>query len=95
MQCDAACNGVEAIGRLTERFDIIFMDVSMPQMDGFETTKAFRAYEKATGCARTIIIGLTAFSERERCLESGMDDFVQKPMMLERLDELASLYLKS
>ena len=65
-----------------ERFDVILMDVQMPDMDGLQATAAIRELEQQRG-ARTPIIALTAHTmkgDRERCLAAGMDNFVNKPI---------------
>jgi len=82
-------NGIEAIEKLNEQeFDIVLMDVQMPAMDGFEATRLIREKEKESGSPRIPIIAMTAYameSDKERCLESGMDGYVSKPISLELL----------
>ncbi|MBI3684399.1 MAG: response regulator [Acidobacteria bacterium] len=78
-------NGELAVqAALEEQFDVILMDVQMPGMDGFDATRAIREHEAVTG-ARVPIVALTAHAmkgDRERCLESGMDDYISKPFQL-------------
>ncbi|MFH0822364.1 MAG: response regulator, partial [Pseudomonadota bacterium] len=78
-----ANNGMEALRVLgTERFDIILMDVQMPEMDGLQATRAIRRGEEGTG-RRTPIVAMTAHAMREdeeRCVEAGMDGYVSKPI---------------
>ena len=86
----ATANGREALAawegsaRGPDRFDVVLMDVQMPEMDGFAATAAIRAHEAAAGGgARTPIVALTARAmkgDRERCLEAGMDGYVTKPI---------------
>jgi two-component system sensor histidine kinase/response regulator len=78
-----ANNGREAIRVLEQnRFDLILMDVQMPEMGGFEATKIIREREQAAG-GHIPIIAMTAHAlkgDRERCLEAGMDSYVSKPI---------------
>jgi CheY-like chemotaxis protein/nitrogen-specific signal transduction histidine kinase len=76
-------NGHEAMAALEkENFDLVLMDVQMPEMDGFEATHAIRNMEAKTG-RHLPIIAMTAHAmkgDRERCLQEGMDDYVSKPI---------------
>jgi signal transduction histidine kinase/CheY-like chemotaxis protein/HPt (histidine-containing phosphotransfer) domain-containing protein len=81
-------NGREALAAWEGgRFDVVLMDVQMPEVDGFEATAAIRARERDTG-GRQPIIALTAHAlkgDRDRCLEAGMDGYVPKPIRPEEL----------
>ena len=78
-----AANGREAVDAvLQEDFDLIFMDVQMPEMDGITATGQIRALEE-DGDRHTPIVAMTAHAmtgDRERCLEAGMDDYISKPV---------------
>jgi CheY-like chemotaxis protein len=66
---------------------LILMDVSMPEMNGYEATRAIRAYEAGKG-EHIPIIGVTAHAlkgDRDKCLDSGMDDYLPKPISPDRL----------
>jgi PAS domain S-box-containing protein len=82
---EVASNGVEAVERYTatpDAFDLIFMDVQMPEMDGKEATRAIRQ----KGFDRVPIVAMTAHAmkgDREMCLEAGMDDYITKPIKRE------------
>ena len=92
-----AVNGREAVRAAGEHnFDLIFMDVQMPEMDGFEATRCIRENETTIG-HRTPIIAMTAHAmtgDRERCIAAGMDDYISKPLdkgdLLALLDRVAS-----
>jgi len=83
-----ARNGVEAMQKAHEnKFDLILMDVMMPEMDGFETTREIRK-EISGKNSQTPIIALTANAmkgDKDRCLEAGMDDYISKPIHPEEL----------
>src|SRR5262249_26279151 len=81
-------NGREALAALEEQpFDLILMDVQMPELDGLAAAAAIRRREEAAG-GHVPIIALTAHAmkgDRERCLAAGMDDYVSKPIHEEEL----------
>ena len=81
-------NGELAVAAVkTKNYDIILMDVQMPQMDGFEATAAIREFEQNSG-SRTPIIALTAHAmkgDKERCLANGFDGYVSKPIAVKDL----------
>jgi len=87
-----ACNGVKACELYKQRedgFDLVFMDVSMPEMDGYEAARAIRKIETKLRRRRTPIVCLTAhvlLSDIERSTEAGMDDFLSKPVSKDKLD---------
>jgi signal transduction histidine kinase/CheY-like chemotaxis protein len=88
-------NGLAALAASHERrYDLILMDVEMPEMDGFEATRRIRAGEQGT--SRHIpIIAMTAHAmkgDRERCVEAGMDDYISKPIVADALDEALAQY---
>jgi two-component system sensor histidine kinase/response regulator len=78
-----AGNGREALHALEgQEFDAVFMDVQMPEMDGFEATAAIRELERGTN-RRLPIVALTAHAmigDRDRCLAAGMDGYLTKPI---------------
>jgi two-component system, sensor histidine kinase len=93
-----AANGREAVAALdTGAFDLVLMDCLMPEMDGFEATRAIRKIEAATGTARQAIVALTANAyekDRQSCLSAGMDDFLSKPFSYEDLETVVRRWIK-
>jgi CheY-like chemotaxis protein len=79
-----AVNGRTAVDAITEsRFDLVLMDVQMPEMDGFEATSAIRALEKQLRRDSMPVVAMTAHAmsgDREMCLSAGMDDYLAKPI---------------
>jgi CheY-like chemotaxis protein len=86
-----AGNGIDALEALSRRpFDVVLMDVQMPEMNGWEAAIAIRNKEKLTG-EHLPIIALTAGAmdgDRERCLAAGMDDYIAKPFQAHTLLEV-------
>ena len=92
---ELADNGLEAVdASAKQHFDIIFMDVQMPEMDGFEATKAIRDREAGSE-AHQLIVAMTAHAmkgDRERCIEAGMDDYIAKPVRRRQMVEMIDCY---
>ena len=83
-------NGQQALESFNpDTFDVVLMDVQMPEMDGFEATREIRKLEDGSGShGHMPIIAMTAYAtegDRERCLEAGMDDYVSKPISASKL----------
>jgi two-component system sensor histidine kinase/response regulator len=89
-----AADGEEAVARLREEtFDCVLMDMQMPVMDGLEATRAIRHLPAVSGVP---IIAMTANArqeDRQRCLEAGMNDFLTKPVLAQRLYAMVSKWL--
>jgi signal transduction histidine kinase/DNA-binding response OmpR family regulator len=89
-------NGREALAAVEKkRYDLVLMDVQMPEMDGIEATVAIREREKSTGFHQPVI-AMTAHAmkgDRERCLAAGMDGYLSKPIKPSELDELLDSYV--
>ncbi len=86
---DAVANGQEVLRALeAKRYDLILLDVQMPEMDGYEAARQIRTKWAAREEERPRIVAMTGnamLGDRERCLEAGMDDYVTKPVRLEEL----------
>jgi len=97
-QITVVSNGRQAVEALEkDGFDIILMDVQMPEMDGLEATRIIRDREKQTG-GHIPIIAMTAYAmkgDKERCLKAGMDGYISKPINTDELYGLLDQYLES
>ena len=84
-----AQTGAEALSKWSEAsFDLILMDVQMPEMDGFEATRSIRQLEQSDEHIPIVAMTARAMSgDRERCLEAGMDDYVSKPVNRKVLEQ--------
>lgn len=90
-------NGRKALEAFqSTRFDIVLLDVQMPEMDGLQATRAIREYEQAMGrSARVPIVAMTAIAgteDRQLCLDAGMDDYLTKPLKTDQLMQLLNKY---
>jgi two-component system sensor histidine kinase/response regulator len=92
-----AANGRDALSALEKGFfDLVLMDVQMPEMDGLEATRLLRQKEKATETGvHQAVVAMTALAmkgDRERCLAAGMDGYLTKPIRPQELDEVLDHY---
>ncbi len=89
-RADIAANGIEVLESIQRiKYDIIFMDILMPEMDGFEATK--QIIKKYTKENRPKIVAMTANAmqgDKEICLEAGMDDYISKPVRIEEIQNV-------
>jgi len=94
---DVAANGKEAIEALKKlQYDLVLMDVQMPEMDGFEATRIIRNPKSDINQHEIPIVAMTAHAmkkDQDRCLDAGMDDYISKPIRSEKLREVLKKYL--
>ena len=88
-RADLAANGIEAVQALQRQpYDVVLMDVKMPELDGWEATRQIRRF--LPEAEQPEIIAITAYAlegDRERCLAAGMDDYISKPVQMEELQK--------
>ena len=91
LNCDTANNGLEALSKINDRptpYDVILMDIQMPEMDGFQTTRKIREGYAGALHSNTTIIAMTANAmkgDKDKCLDAGMNEYLAKPINLEAL----------
>lgn len=91
-----ARNGIQAVdAACSQDYDLIFMDLHLPEMDGFEATLKIRDHEKQNGRPPKPIIALTASHEREQALATGVSDFLLKPVLLKDLAQITRKWQSS
>lgn len=92
---DVAKSSDEALDKVAEhKYGLILMDVRMPVRDGIETTKIIRSLEIRGEIPFMPIVALTSDGDKERCMESGMDDYILKPITQKTLREKIRVNLK-
>ena len=92
---ETAVDGRDALEKLVdEKFDVVLMDVQMPEMDGITATQEIRRQEKNTS-KHTVIIALTGHGSRVQCLQCGMDDYIAKPMNIATLKSMLEKWAQS
>jgi CheY-like chemotaxis protein len=90
----AVTNGKEAVQAFFhDGCQLVLMDVSMPVMGGLEATRLIREAEQEQKRVHTPIVAVTAVSDRETCLQAGMDDFLTKPFLIEHLRSVLARWL--
>jgi PAS domain S-box-containing protein len=94
---DVVGSGTEALRAVSEKcYSLILMDCQLPEMDGFDATRRIRENEQLADCKHTPIIAMTAsamYGDREKCLEAGMDDYIAKPVSIEKLRKIIACWL--
>ncbi|MGD8512814.1 MAG: response regulator [Deltaproteobacteria bacterium] len=97
-RADVVGNGNEAVKALeTDAYDLVLMDVQMPEMDGYEATGVIRDPQSKVQNHEVPIIAMTAHAmkgDRERCIEAGMDDYISKPIQVQKLAEVMERFLR-
>jgi CheY-like chemotaxis protein len=91
--CEVVSTGEEAVERANDNVGLIFMDVGLPGIQGGHATLLIREKELNERRKRVPIIGLTGHAIKEQCLHAGMDDFLQKPALMDDLKRMIEKWL--
>lgn len=98
LKADVAVNGIKAIEKLNSAsYDLILMDCQMPEMDGYETTKAIREGKAGIEHQNITIIAMTANAmkgDKEKCLNAGMDDYLAKPIEINTIHQKLTTWMQ-
>ncbi|MEX1012891.1 MAG: response regulator [Waddliaceae bacterium] len=98
MECEVAIaeNGVLALEKIEkEEYDLVFLDIQMPEKDGYQVAKEIREKEDSDEHIPLIALTASALSgDREKCLKEGMDDYLSKPIEPYQIEEILDKYLK-
>ena len=95
-EVDVAINAAEALIKAqSQSYDLIFMDVGLPGINGIEATALIRKREADSGLKRVPIIAITGHGDRETCIRSGMDDYLQKPALISDFQKMLNKWLES
>ncbi|WP_321369834.1 response regulator [uncultured Draconibacterium sp.] len=94
----AVTNGIDAIEKVKQhQFDLVLMDIMLPEMNGYEITEAIRKYENENGIENPVpIIAITANTldnDRERCFKVGMNEYLSKPFTAAQLIEKIRIFI--
>ncbi|HEV7226595.1 MAG TPA: response regulator [Pirellulales bacterium] len=96
-RCEIRSNGKQAVEAVSQNeYDLVLMDCQMPEMDGYEATRAVRKSERLSGKKPLPIVALTANAlagDRQRCLEAGMTDYLKKPLNRDELFDALERFL--
>lgn len=87
-QCAVVGNGEDAVKLDLEDIVLIFMDIGLPDITGVQATMLIREKELREGRKRMPIVALTGHAVKDRCLQAGMDDFIQKPALIDDLKRM-------
>ncbi len=94
---DVAANGYEAVQAVKSRpdaYDLVFMDIRMPEMDGLTATREIRKLEAGTRHQPIVALTANAFDEDvKQCMEAGIDDFAARPIYKEKIDKILQGYV--
>ena len=91
---ESAANGLEVLECVSRRrYDLILMDIVMPDMDGFEAARMIRLVERLTNTPHTPVIAVTGVSDLASCINEGMDGYLTKPVLLDDLQALLSRWI--